>query len=161
LHALACDQGVADPVKLAEWMTRFGFADQDYFEVDPVRYADGLGEDGMAAYRAAVDAIDDVGSYAVRHARERLAIFDRDIETLVQLLGGDLSNPYQFFQVAMAMAELDRDDLVLEWTARGIAETDGWQVGTLYELASETHARLGQPLEVLRMCRSRRATNRR
>jgi hypothetical protein len=36
LHARACDAGVADPVDLAAWMVRFGFDDQDFFEVDPV-----------------------------------------------------------------------------------------------------------------------------
>jgi hypothetical protein len=154
LHAVACDAGVADPVKLAGWMIRFRFSDQDFFEVDPVRYQEGLGDAGLAAYREAVEAIDDAGSFGVRYARERLAVLDRDIETIVKLAGGDLSNAYQFFRVAEAMAELGRDDLVLEWTARGIVETTGWQVGTLYDLACETYARLGQPLEVLRLRRS-------
>jgi hypothetical protein len=35
LHAQTCDAGVADPVKLASWMIRFRFTDQDFFEVDP------------------------------------------------------------------------------------------------------------------------------
>ena len=54
LHARACDAGVADPVELAGWMVRFGFDEQDFFEVDPVRYAGALGETGLAAYREAV-----------------------------------------------------------------------------------------------------------
>jgi len=149
-----CDAGVADPVKLAGWMIRFRFADQDFFEVDPVRYANALGDEGMAAYRQAIDAIDDAGSFAVRHARERLAVLDRDIETITELAGGDLQVPCQFFRVAEAMAELGRDDLVLEWTRRGIAETSGWQVSVLYDFACETHARLGEQLEVLRLRRA-------
>jgi hypothetical protein len=36
LHARACDAGVADPVEPAAWMVRFGFDDQDLFEIDPV-----------------------------------------------------------------------------------------------------------------------------
>ncbi|MBV9001027.1 MAG: hypothetical protein JO304_18345 [Solirubrobacterales bacterium] len=154
LHARTCDAGVADPVKLANWMVRFSFGDQDFFELDPVRYAAALGEEGLAAYRAAIDQIEDAGSYRIRYVRERLAVLAQDIESIVRLHGGDLSNPFQFVHVADAMAELGRDDLVLEWTSRGIAETDGWQVGRLYELACETHARLGQPLEVLRLRRS-------
>jgi hypothetical protein len=31
VHAEACDSGVADPVKLAAWMVRFGCEDQDFF----------------------------------------------------------------------------------------------------------------------------------
>lgn len=154
LHARACDSGVADPVKLAAWMIRFRFADQDFFEVDPVRYATALGEKGMAAYRAAVDQIDDAGAYGIHYVRERLAVLDRDIEAIVRLHGGDLSNPLQFVRVAEAMAELGRDDLVLEWTSRGIAEAAGRQIGRLYDLACDTRARLRQPLEVLRLRRS-------
>ena len=37
LHAEACDAGVADPTKLARWMVKFRFDDQDFFEADPVR----------------------------------------------------------------------------------------------------------------------------
>ena len=37
---------------------------------------------------------------------------------------------------------------------RGIAETQGWQTARLYDLACETHARRGQPLEVLGLRRS-------
>lgn len=47
VHAKACDAGVADPARLARWMFRFRFEDQDFFEVDPVRYADALGERGL------------------------------------------------------------------------------------------------------------------
>jgi uncharacterized Zn finger protein len=43
---------------------------------------------------------------------------------------------------------------VLDWTARGIAESGGWQTGKLYDLACETHARRGEPLEVLRLRRA-------
>jgi hypothetical protein len=64
LHARACDAGVADPVDLAAWMVRFGFDDQDFFEVDPVRYASALGEAGLAAYHDAVGARRDGDSFA-------------------------------------------------------------------------------------------------
>jgi uncharacterized Zn finger protein len=83
-----------------------------------------------------------------------LAVLDRDIDAIVRLHGGDLANPFQFIHVAEAMAELGRDDLVLEWASRGIANTRGWQVHRLYDLACETHARLGHSLEVLRLRRS-------
>jgi cell division septum initiation protein DivIVA len=154
LHALTCDAGVADPVKLARWMIRFQIEDQDFFEVDLVRYATALGDEGVAAYRAAVAADESMDSFALRHARERLAVLDGDIESIVDLVGGDLSNPHEFIRVAEAMAELGRDDLVLGWATRGIAETNGWQVGRLYDLACETHERLGEKLEVLRLRRA-------
>lgn len=158
IHATACDAGVADPVKLAAWMIRFRFRDQDFFEVDPVRYASALGERGIAAYRKAVaDADGDTDgedSFAARYARERLAILDRDVDAIVEIAGGNLSNPAQYLRVAEAMAEIDRPDLVLTWTARAITNSDGWQLGSLYELACTTHAQLQHPIEVLRLRRA-------
>jgi hypothetical protein len=52
------------------------------------------------------------------------------------------------------MAELGRGDDVIAWCERGIAETQGWQTARLYDLACETHARRGEPLEVLGLRRS-------
>lgn len=154
IHAKACDAGVADPVKLAQWMVRFRFRDQDFFEVDPVRYADALGEPGLSAYRGAVEETDSADSFARRYAHERLAILDRDIDRLVGLLGGDLTRPHQFQGVAEAMMELDRPDLALDWAMRGIAETSGWQVAKLYDLACELNLQLGNPSEALRLRRA-------
>jgi hypothetical protein len=78
LHAQVCDTRVADPVKLAAWMVRFSCEDQDFFEVDLVRYAAALGEPGLAAYRQAIARRDGEQSFAVRWARERLAVLDGD-----------------------------------------------------------------------------------
>jgi hypothetical protein len=154
LHAWACDAGVADPVELANWMVRFGFDDQDFFEVDPVRYAGALGEDGLAAYRAAVAAHKDGDSFAAAYARERLAILDRDVEGLVELLGRDLASPHEFIRAAKAMRELGLDDEVLEWATRGVAQTRGWQTAKLYDLACDVHTRRDEPLEVLALRRA-------
>ena len=40
------------------------------------------------------------------------------------------------------------------WCERGIVETRGWQTGRLYDLACETHAYRGEPLEAVRLRRS-------
>jgi hypothetical protein len=154
LHARACDADVADPVDLAAWMVRFRFDDQDFFEVDPVRYASALGEAGLAAYRDAVGARRDGDSFAVRYARERLAILDRDVDALVRLLGGDLTTPYQFTRVAEAMRELGLDDEALAWANRGIAQTSGWQVSKLYDLACAAHDAREERLDVLALRRA-------
>ena len=144
VHAEVCDAGVADPAALAKWMVRFTFEDQDFFNVDPVRYRAALGDDGLATYRREVtkraDRADDAEParrpYALDYATQRLAILDRDVDTLVALLGQDLSNAYQFQRVAEAMLELDDPDAALDWARRGIAETSGWQVAKLYDLAA-------------------------
>jgi hypothetical protein len=154
VHARVCDAGVADPLKLAAWMVRFSCEDQDFFEVDPIRYADALSEDGLLAYRRAIEERGDGERvFAVRWARERLAVLDGDREAIVALLGGDLSAPHQFIRVCEAMAELGREEEVLAWANRGIADTDGWQVEKLYDFACGVHERRCAPLEVLRLRR--------
>lgn len=154
IHAKACDAGVADPARLAAWMIRFRFKDQDFFEPDPVRYAMALGERGLAAYRKALDDADAQDTFAIRYARQRLVVLDRDLEAIVRTTGGTLTTPGQFLHVAEAMREIERPDLVLEWTARGIAETDGYPIGALYDLACDTRLQLDQPLEALRLRRA-------
>ncbi len=154
LHAHACDGGAADPVKLAKWMIRFRFVDQDFFETDPVRYRAALGASGLAEFRRAVAASSDQDAFAARYARERLAVLDGDKQEIVRRLGGELDSPHKFVRVAEAMAELGNDDEVLAWAQRGITETRGWQLGALYDLACATQARRGEPLEVLRLRRA-------
>jgi hypothetical protein len=171
LHRDACAAGAADPVSLARWMVRFSFEDQDLFEVDPVAYAGALGDEGLEVYRrevatrsAPVDAPDEdplsvrdlwapFPSFAAKYAAERLAVLDEDVERLVELLGGDLSSPHQFAKVAEAMIELGRPDDALSWARRGIAETSGWQVAKLYDLAAGLLAEAGRPNEVVELRR--------
>ena len=142
LHAEVCDAGVADPAALAKWMVRFTFDDQDFFVVDPVRYRTALGDTGIAAYRRETAkrmnrSEQQRRPFAVDYATQRLAILDRDVATLVAVLGRDLSHPHQFQRVAEAMLELDDTDAALEWAQRGIVETNGWQVAKLYDLAAD------------------------
>jgi hypothetical protein len=154
LHAHACDAGVADPVKLARWMIRFRFSDQDFFEADPVRYRAALGEVGLAEFRSLLAAQSDQNGFAARYARERLAVLDGDGAAIVALLGGDLSRPHQFIRVAEAMVELGRDEEAVGWARRGIEQTTGWQTDQLYDIACAAHARRGEPVEALALRRA-------
>ena len=151
LHWMTCDAGVADPVKLARWMVRFALGDQDFFVLDPKRYAEALGDSGLVMYRKEIDRRRKNGghSYALRYVDERLAVLDGDIDMVVRLLGGNLTNPYQFTQVTEAMVELGRDDDALAWAKRGIAETNGSQVAKLYDLAAGVYLRRSALDEIL------------
>lgn len=150
LHEQICDAGVADPVALARWMARFDFDDQDFFNTDPVRYAAALGEQGLDIYRAEI-AKRPAGEYdfARRYAIERLAVLDRDVERIIELLGGEMTAPHQFIKVAEAMLEIDRPADALVWARRGIHETTGWQVAKLYDLAAGVLDDRGDSLAVL------------
>jgi hypothetical protein len=154
-HVLACDAGVADPVKLARWLVRFTLDDQDFVVLDPKRYAGALGEAGLSVYRKEIDRRRGTGEepFALRYADERLAVLDGDVDEILRLLGGNLTTPYQFIQVTEAMVELGRDDDALAWAQRGIAETEGWQVAQLYDLAAAVYVRRGAPGEVVRVRR--------
>jgi hypothetical protein len=147
-HEQICDAGVADPMALAKWMVRFGFDEQDFFTVDPVRYAAALGDKGLTALRRAVEArsADFDPPFAVRYTVERLAVLDGDVDRIVMLLGGDLTAPYQYIRVAEAMLELDRDDDALAWARRGIESTTGWQVAKLYDIAAGVLAERGDEI---------------
>ena len=50
-------------MKLARWMIRFRFVDQDFFEADPVRYRAALGEVGLAEFRSSWPAQKDQGGF--------------------------------------------------------------------------------------------------
>lgn len=159
VHAVACDQADPDPVRIARWIVRFRLRDQDLFEADPVRYADALGERGLAALRQELDRFESADGFGERYLRARLAVVDRDTNAIVAITGGDLRHAGQYLAVAEAMGEIGRPDLVLDWTTRGIAETSGWQTDALYDLACSTHADRDEPLDVLRLRRAHHERN--
>ena len=151
VHERLCDSGVADPAALARWMVKFGFDDQDFFTVDPVRYADALGDRGVQLFRAAVKKRPHTreNEFAVKYATQRLAILDGDLERVVELLGGDLTSPHQYIRVAEAMLELQRSDDAVAWARRGIESTTGWQVAQLYEIVARDLVGSGHTADLL------------
>lgn len=62
LHPRLAELAPPPPAKLVAWMLAHDYPEgddaQDFFELDPVRYAAALGPKGMARYRAALDAIE-------------------------------------------------------------------------------------------------------
>ncbi len=100
-------------------MIRFRFVDQDFFEVDPVRYSSALGEDGIAAYRQAVAAHPGDDSFPARYARKRFAVLDGDVDAIVKLLGGDLSTPYPFVRSPRRWPSLG--EMTRRWPGRRVA----------------------------------------
>jgi uncharacterized Zn finger protein len=66
-----------------------------------------------------------------------------DRSPVLRDLYGELSSPHQFTRVAEAMIELDRPADALAWAHRGIADTTGWQVANLYDLAADLLADTG------------------
>lgn len=135
LHPRTAAAANTPPMKLVDWMVRFQFEGEvDFFELDPVAYAPALGPDGVAAYRrrlADVRArvgpapVDPLGS---AHRREhwvlawndqRLAVLDGDVEAVIATHARDRRVARWFYDTALALGEIGRPDLAIDWARRG------------------------------------------
>lgn len=121
------------PGKLVDWMVKFQFdGDVDYFELDPVAYAPALGDTGMKAYRARLDAIRstlapapveaDRWSVPDRHERwvlewndRRLAVLDREIDAIIRTHARDRKVAAWLQDTAKAFEEIGEIDLAIDW----------------------------------------------
>lgn len=121
------------PSRLVEWMITFQFdGDVDYFELDPVAYAPALGDVGMKAYRARLDAVRatlapmpteaDRWSAPELHERlvlewndRRLAVYDRDIDAIIRTHARDRRVAAWLQDTAKAFDEIGEIDLAIDW----------------------------------------------
>jgi hypothetical protein len=116
-------------------MVRFQLEGEvDFFELDPVAYAPALGPDGVAAYRRRLADVrarvgpapaDPLGS-AHRHEYwvlawndQRLAVLDADVEAVIATHARDLRIARWFHDTAVALVEIGRTDLAIDWARRG------------------------------------------
>lgn len=136
LHHTACRKARPDPKALArrlfewelgsEWGLFAGAAD---------RYADVLGEEGLAGYRKLAEAQwarvhplrpgdqdpDRSGKrFRITTMMETLARLVGDLESLVASKQRDLSLPYDFLEIADLYRQGGKHDLALEWAERGV-----------------------------------------
>lgn len=145
LHPDAAAAARVPASRLVEWMIQFQFhGDVDYFELDPVAYAPALGDTGLRAYRARLDAIragltpapGGVESCAVpdRHERfvldwndQRLAILDRDIEAIIRTHARDRKVAAWLEDTARAFDEIGEIDLAVDWAKQATDHDRGHQ----------------------------------
>lgn len=142
LHPQAAAAARVPAGKLVEWMMKFQFdGDVDYFELDPVAYAEALGEKGMAAYRARLNGVrgtlspdpsDPLARDPERHERwvlewndRRLAVLDHDVEAIIRTHARDRKVAAWFQDTAEAFEEIDEIDLAIDW-ARQSLEIGPW-----------------------------------
>jgi hypothetical protein len=138
LHPQAAAAARVPARRLIDWMIRFQLdGEVDYFELDPVAYAPALGETGMAAYRARLDAIRvglgtelpaSVDPWAPdRHQRwvlewndRRLAVLDHDIEAIIRTHAKDRRVAAWFQDTAEAFDEIGETDLAIDWARQAL-----------------------------------------
>jgi uncharacterized Zn finger protein len=136
IHHAACRKAKPDVETLAkrlfEWELR---TDWDTFSGAAERYANILGEKGLAVYRrlaeaewARVPALgpgrDDPEKYGRRfritQIVETLARQTGDVEAIVAVKKRDLSSPYAYLEIAETYKQARKHDLALEWAERGL-----------------------------------------
>lgn len=145
LHPQAAAAAGTPPAKLVDWMMTFQFDGVvDFFTLDPVAYAQALGEVGIAAYR---ERLADVESrlgqrpapeerWSSPHAGEwftldwnaqRLAVLDRDVDAIIETHARDRRVAAWFEDTAAALEEIGEHDLAIDWAQRAVHFDRGHQ----------------------------------
>ncbi|GIU94960.1 MAG: hypothetical protein KatS3mg012_1417 [Gaiellaceae bacterium] len=139
LHHDACLAARPDAralgARLGEWALTDD-SDRKWFLHARMRYADVLGDEGLAAFRERVapewDALPslpptrtpfgrswDSRRFRVTFLREGLARAGGSVDELVEVLSRDLSSPHQFERIAEALEQAGREREALAWLERG------------------------------------------
>lgn len=135
LHLASCHGAKLDPVALAkflfEWEIR---SDWEVFLGAAESYSDVLGKAGMAEYRRLAEARwakvpllaprekdpEQYGSrWRITHIMEALAKQTGDIDSLVAVKSRDLSQAFDFLEIAQIYKTSGDDDAALQWAERG------------------------------------------
>jgi len=135
LHHEACVAVRPDPVALARRLFAFDVDGEWDILIDSVeRYADVLGDDGIAEMRRLAEerwatmperppgsGYDTTpGRFHLERMMEKLAVQAGDADARVAVMARDLAHAYDFLQIAEVLAEAGRADDALEWAQRGL-----------------------------------------
>ena len=136
LHPKAAAKARPPVGKLVDWMEKFQFDNEaDYFNLDVVAYAPALGEAGVSAYRARLDAVaarirpEPADRWSSPHSHEwhvlewnaqRLAVLDRDVDAIIRTHARDRKVAAWFQDTAEALAEIGEMDLAVDWARQGL-----------------------------------------
>jgi uncharacterized Zn finger protein len=156
LHAEAAALARPDPVKLARWLVKVGIDEQDFWELDVVRYAEVLGARGLATYRKELDKrlAKEPVPYLARRGLQRLAVLSGDVAEIVRQVGGDLGGPHAYQAVVQALLEAGHPDEALRYALEGVeSRLVPHQTAGLYNAAVELLRERGDREQVLRLRR--------
>ncbi len=141
IHLAACRIAKPDPITLARRLFPLELESQwDEFADAAERYADILGETGLAEYRRLAEerwsdvpargpgesrhldgASDTHHESTVTRMMEAVARASGDVDELVAVLNRDLSTAYDYLEVAQVFRDAGRDDEALDWAEQGVA----------------------------------------
>jgi uncharacterized Zn finger protein len=140
IHLAACESAHPDPVELAQRLFRWELhGDWDVFHEAAERYADVLGDAGLAEYRRLAEAewakvpergpgnaryqdetTDSHREFNATHMMESLARASGDLDELVSVMSRDLSSAYQYLNISELCRDAGRGDEALDWAERGV-----------------------------------------
>ena len=166
LHLAACREARPESTELAERLFRWeleGEAETFYGAVE--RYADVLGETGMARYRELAEAAwagePDLGpgsrlAWSSRRFRlsrimEGLARADGDVDALVAVLARDRSSGYRYLLVAEELLASGRADEATAWAERGLAAFPEDPDSRLVDFVCDRYGEAGRHEEAVRL----------
>jgi hypothetical protein len=133
LHHQACEIARPDPVALARRLFALDVdSEWDILYDAPNRYADVLGDDGLAELKRLAgerwDSLSDSerasaerGHFHLVKMREHLAKAAGDVDGRVEVLAQDLSYPYDYVEIAQVLIEAGGGEAALAWAERGLA----------------------------------------
>jgi uncharacterized Zn finger protein len=138
IHHAACAAAKPDPRKLGVRLVEIELkTNWEWFLDAPERYADVLGDEGLAEYRARLErewealpqlppvrerpflSRFDAHRSTVTFLRESLARASGSVDELVSVLAHDLSSPYHFCRIADELEGAGREREALAWLERG------------------------------------------
>jgi len=164
LHLRACEKALPDPESLGVRLFALemnGTCDQ-WFDTAG-RYANLLGDKGLAAFReAAAKAWAKVPArtmresngesyYGVTRIMERLARQCGDVEQLVGVLERDLTFANQYLRIAEAYRNAGKLEKALDWAERGMAIYTNHEGGSLRRFVAEEYRSSQRHADALRI----------
>lgn len=160
-HLQACSVARPDPERLAEWLAGHMLGDSnDATDVDPLDYAEVLGQVGLARLRqlAAEARRRSPRGWAEKYLMERLVQAEGDVEALVALYAKDLvPSGATHLRIAEELDAAGRTEDALAWAERGLRDTadEAHVDGRLVDYVCARYTRAGREAEIVALRRVR------
>lgn len=165
IYHAACKKAKPDPAALAKRLFEWELgADYEIFYGAAERYAEILGEKGLAVYRklaeaewARVPALragqtdpEKYGNrFRITSIMETLARQSGDVEAWVEIKKRNLSHAYAYLQIAEIYKEARQDDQALAWAERGVNAFPHGTDSRLRDFLAEEYHRRGRHDEAM------------
>ena len=163
LHHRACLVAPPDPGQLAERLFDWGIhSEWEIFLDGAERYADVLGEIGLARYRYLAervwnlvpvrqdsDADRSVSRFQITYIMEALAKISGSVDEAVAVRARDLSYAYHYVQIVELLVDAGRLDDALSWAERGLASFPDHTDVRLRDVAAKELRRAGRDEEAM------------